>query len=474
MYLDHFGLAVNPFGLSPKLEFLYQSGAFEESMAHLIYGVENSEAIIMITGAIGTGKTMALQSFMANLNQGFQWALVTNTQVTPVELLKLILDDLGVKFPPGCDKSDLLILFKEFLVNTSHSGQHVIIIIDEAQNMAREVLEEVRLLTNLGQGDIQPVQVILVGQPELEAVVNRSDLAQLRQRIRVHYRLDPLSRKEVEEYLNHRMAVAGCKDHVFKSGAIDRIAEASGGVPRLVNSLAGQALLSAFVAGHKQVHTSDLTVPEGSSPIPTVQVAPVEKTPAAPVVNSSETITRTRNPHAVRRSKTKKNQTPLLVALLVILLALAALGLYLRVDLPSIIDRVSPAIPENIGVAVCQDTVAAEVSPEPASLRASQLQAGTVDSVARLNVVPHAQPKFYVQVASFKTPARAEKCCQELQAAGFATLVKQQLISDILWQRVLIGPYSDRASAKEGLGFYKQPEENDYFPITVVEPDSGS
>jgi len=104
MYLDHFGLAVNPFGLSPKLEFLYKSEAFEESMAHLIYGVDNSEAIVMITGAIGTGKTMALQSFMANLNQGFQWALVTNTQVTPAELLKLILEDLGVEFPFGCDR----------------------------------------------------------------------------------------------------------------------------------------------------------------------------------------------------------------------------------------------------------------------------------------------------------------------------------------------------------------------------------
>ena len=270
MYLDHFGLTVNPFGLSPKLEFLYKSSAFEESMAHLIYGVDNSEAIVMITGAIGTGKTMALQSFMANLNQSFQWALVTNTQVTPTELLKLILEDLGIEFPLGCDKSDLLILFKEFLIKTSRNGQRVIIIIDEAQNMTREVLEEIRLLTNLGQGDIQPVQVILVGQPELEAVVNRPDLAQLRQRIRVHYRLEPLSRKEVEEYLNHRMAVAGCKDHVFKSAAIDLIADYSGGVPRLVNSLAGQALLSAFVAGRRHVTAEDVEPPEGVSALSTV------------------------------------------------------------------------------------------------------------------------------------------------------------------------------------------------------------
>lgn len=293
MYLDHFGLVVNPFGLSPKLDFLYKSETFEESMAHLIYGLDNQEAIVLITGAIGTGKTMALQSFLVNLGPRFEFALITNTRLTSIELLKLTLEDLDVKFPLGCDKSDLLILFKDFLAEASSAGKRVLIVIDEAQNLSSEVLEEIRLLTNLGQGEGQPVQIILVGQPELDAKVNRPDLAQLRQRIRVHYNLDPLSRKEIEEYLDHRMAVAGCTRRVFTSESIDMIYRESRGIPRLINTMAGEALLSAFVAGHDKVHASDVesdkdlsfetgpspaTPPRGSRP-----VVPLPEPPADPV-----------------------------------------------------------------------------------------------------------------------------------------------------------------------------------------------
>lgn len=259
MYLQHFGLTTNPFGLSPKLDFLYRSEAFEESIAHLLYGLDNSEAIIMITGPIGAGKTMAIQSFLAHLGPDFSFALITNTRVTSVELLKLIIEDLEVKTPERPDKSDLLIAFKDHLIESSRHGKRVLIVIDEAQNLELEVLEEVRMLTNLGQGDGQPVQVILLGQPELEARVNQRELAQLRQRIRVHYRLDSLSREETELYLNHRMAVAGCKQSVFEKKAIDRIFELSAGIPRLVNSLAGAGLLATYVAGRKKVKAEDVS-----------------------------------------------------------------------------------------------------------------------------------------------------------------------------------------------------------------------
>jgi len=284
MYLEHFGLAVNPFGLSPKLDFLYRSETFEESMAHLIFGLDNQEAIVLITGAIGTGKTMALQSFLVNLGPRFEFALITNTRLTSVELMKLILEDLGVKFPVGSDKSDLLILFKDFLLEASNAGKRVLIVVDEAQNLSSEVLEEIRLLTNLGQGEGQPVQIILVGQPELDAKVNRPDLAQLRQRIRVHYNLDPLSRKEIEEYLDHRMAVAGCTRRVFTSESIDMIYRESRGVPRLVNTMAGEALLSAFVAGHDKVHAGDVESDKDLSfkTGPAPAVPPKESRPVVP------------------------------------------------------------------------------------------------------------------------------------------------------------------------------------------------
>jgi type II secretory pathway predicted ATPase ExeA/cell division septation protein DedD len=291
MYLEHFGLSLNPFSLSPKLEFLYKSDAFQESMAHLVYGVDNSEAITLITGAIGTGKTLSLQSFLTHLGPSFKTALVTNTRVNSVELLKLILEDLGIDLPPAGDKSDLLILFKDFLIKASNNGQRVLIIIDEAQNLPLEVLEEVRLLTNLGQGDQQPVQVILVGQPELERVINRPQLAQLRQRIRVHYRLSTLSRKEVGGYLNHRMMVAGNVDGVFKGKAVDRIFELSGGIPRLINAIAGNSLLAAYVAGRNKVEPEDVEMPSGVELPPMTADAPLpasatEDIPPAPAADS--------------------------------------------------------------------------------------------------------------------------------------------------------------------------------------------
>jgi type II secretory pathway predicted ATPase ExeA len=258
MYLEHFGLTLNPFGISPRLDFLYKSGAFEESMAHLVFGLDNSEAIVMITGAIGTGKTMAIQSFLSHLGDRYLSALITNTCVDGRELLKLILDDLGVPVEARADKSDLLIAFKKFLIAEGKEGRRFVIVVDEAQHLSREVLEEIRQLTNLGQGEEQPVQIILVGQPELEVNIARPDLAQLKQRIRVHYKLAPLTRREMEEYVDHRMVVAGGRAGTFSARALDRIYQMSGGVPRVVNALGVEALLAAFVAGRNKVEATDL------------------------------------------------------------------------------------------------------------------------------------------------------------------------------------------------------------------------
>jgi type II secretory pathway predicted ATPase ExeA/cell division septation protein DedD len=272
VYREHFGLVTSPFGISPRLDFLYKSGAFAESMAHLVYGLENNEAIVMITGAIGTGKTMAIQSFLTHLGDQFVTALVTNTTVDAKGLLKLVLDDLDRPSPRDADKSDLLIAFKQLIIDSGRVGKRVVIVIDEAQNLSREVLEDLRLLTNLGQGELQPVQIVLVGQSELDAMVSRPDLAQLRQRIRVHYKLTTLTRQELGEYVDHRMAVAGGRVGVFTGGALDRIFDQSGGIPRVVNTLCGDALLSAYVAGHTRVESADVELQPDSAEaaVPTV------------------------------------------------------------------------------------------------------------------------------------------------------------------------------------------------------------
>jgi len=289
MYLEHFGLSLSPFGISPRLDFLYKSGAFEESMAHLVFGLDNSEAIVMITGAIGTGKTMAIQSFLSHLGDRYQSALITNTCVDGRELLKLILDDLGAPVDARADKSDLLIAFKKFLIAEGKEGKRIVIVVDEAQNLSREVLEEIRQLTNLGQGEEQPVQIILVGQPELEANIDRPDLAQLKQRIRVHYKLAPLTRRELEEYVDHRMVVAGARTGIFSARALDRIYQMSGGVPRVVNTLGIEALLSAFVAGRHKVEATDLDdqAPAGAESSSRVAPTPAATAPAPkPVIEA--------------------------------------------------------------------------------------------------------------------------------------------------------------------------------------------
>lgn len=379
MYLEHFGLTVSPFGISPRLDFLYKSGAFEESMAHLVYGLDSSEAIVMITGAIGTGKTMAVQSFLSHLGDRYISALVTNTSVDGRELLKLVLDDLGAPLEPASDKSDLLIAFKKFLIEAGRDGRRIIIVIDEAQNLSREVLEEIRQLTNLGQGAEQPVQVVLVGQPELEASVARPDLAQLRQRIRVHYKLAPLTRREVEEYVDHRMAVAGGSRGVFSGKALDRIYELSGGVPRVVNTLCSDGLLSAFVAGRRKVEAVDVGDGNGAerspepreepaaprSPMPAKAPAAATAPPAAsqapspapaapapaPAQQRREPVAAERGPDmATRRgrgsrtssSRGRRRGAGLWVALALVVVAVAALAVTGRIAIPGLVPRDEP------------------------------------------------------------------------------------------------------------------------------------
>lgn len=301
MYLEHFGLTVNPFGMSPRLDFLYKSGAFEESMAHLVYGLDNNEAIILITGAIGTGKTMAIQSFLSYLGDRYVSAFITNTCVDGKELLKLVLDDLGAAADPRADKSDLLIAFKKLIIDAGKNGKRIIIIIDEAQNLTQGVLEEIRQLTNLGQGTEQPVQVVLVGQPELEATVRRPELAQLEQRIRVRYKLETLSRRELEEYIDHRLTIAGGTAGTFTKAAIDRIFECSGGVPRVVNAMCDKAMLSAFVDGRHKVEVRDIEETAPADELPVESPAPAVRVTAADPVPATRPAVEQRQPMATRK-----------------------------------------------------------------------------------------------------------------------------------------------------------------------------
>lgn len=546
MFIREFGLSVHPFGISPRLDFLYKSGAFEESIAHLVYGLDNSEAIVLITGAIGTGKTMAVQSFLSFLGDRYLSALVTNTSVDAKELLKLVLEDLGVPAAPGADKSDLLIAFKKFLIASGREGKRIIVVIDEAQNLSREALEEIRLLTNLGQGDEQPVQIVLVGQPELEAALQRPDLAQLRQRIRVHYKLAPLSRRELEEYVDHRMTVAGGAAGIFNQAALDRIYELSGGVPRVVNTLCGEALLAAYVAGRRKVEARDLDdrQPDAPPPAPRSSVdegKPVVKPAAAspssemavrrgsvapdqPVVQTSSRGAKAAGvdmaPVAAGRARVPRRiagRTGWLVAaisvvgVLTVLAATGRLGpLWSRLPLAQVASRptgdasdigeLRPTLrPRELdaasgqtvlnspggqaadlgdaiddrqdksiaadGVAVVDSTTmgapeaefkvavaptnvreAVQQLPEPA--QQSELQTGqdpdatTTDSTGGV-----ADGEYYVHVSSFRTPEQAGTAARKLSESSLLSSVHRQLIRDVQWYRVYIGPYGSHDHA---------------------------
>lgn len=262
MYQEHFGLRTDPFPLYPSLKFVFLSTAFEEAMAHLAYGLEHEEDVILITGPIGTGKTLAVQSLLSNLSKLYRTAFVNVTQLDYPEVLKLVLAELGAPVTGPADRGDLLGALKEQVRLARGRGHKILIIVDEAQNLSAATLEGLRLLTNLGQPEGQAVQLVLVGQPDLEKTIRTPQLVQLRQRIRVHYRLETLSREETEAYIAYRLKVAGVERPLFKTAAIDLIHRASSGVPRLVNILCSRALLSAFVAGAREVDVAHVDLEE--------------------------------------------------------------------------------------------------------------------------------------------------------------------------------------------------------------------
>ncbi|MDO9172964.1 MAG: AAA family ATPase, partial [bacterium] len=273
MYHDHFGLYTAPFSLSPHLHFVFRSTAFEETMAHLVYGLEGGEDLILITGEIGTGKTLALHNLIKHVSRSYRVALVNVTQIDFRELLKLLLAELNVSMPAAADRADLLSALKAEMVATHRQGQRVLLIVDEAQNLSAETLEGVRLLTNMGPPGEQVLQVVLSGQPGLRGQIDDPGLAQVRQRIRVHYHLEPMNRREVEEYIEHRLKVAGCERKLFRREAVERIHEQSGGIPRLVNVLADRALLAAYVDGADEVRGNHVEADQNLSRSPSQETS---------------------------------------------------------------------------------------------------------------------------------------------------------------------------------------------------------
>jgi len=247
MYTEFFGLSAKPFELLPNPKFLYLSKGHRKALSYLQYGVQEHAGFTMMTGEVGSGKTTLLRDIINKVSADTTLAMVFNTKVDGTQLLTMINEDFGLSVE-GKNKVHLLSDLNDFLLAECSAGRVPIIIIDEAQNLTEEALEEIRLLSNLEADSFKLVQIILVGQPELKQIIARPSLRQLRQRISISCHLNPLNREESEEYIFHRLATVGNRDAVtFADGVMDEIFTFSAGIPRLINLICDFLLLSAFV-----------------------------------------------------------------------------------------------------------------------------------------------------------------------------------------------------------------------------------
>ncbi|MFN7784245.1 MAG: AAA family ATPase [Lysobacterales bacterium] len=256
MYLQFYGLAEPPFSITPDPRFVFLSERHRDALAHLLYGIGQggSGGFVQLTGEVGTGKTTLCRLLLEQMPSDTRVALVLNPRLSPVELVETICEELKLEVEPvrGSLKG-LVDRLNAYLLRAYGEGLRVVLIIDEAQNLSFEALEQVRLLTNLETSTQKLLQIILLGQPELRETLARAELRQLTQRITARFHLTPLSAEETEDYLRHRLAVAGCPRFPFSRLAVRRIHQHAGGVPRLINVIADRALTAGYVGELSQI-----------------------------------------------------------------------------------------------------------------------------------------------------------------------------------------------------------------------------
>jgi len=246
MYLDFFGLHEKPFSIAPDPRYLYMTEQHNEALAHLNYGVGDEGGFILLTGEIGTGKTTICRSLLNQLPDDVDIAYVINPRVSASEMLEAVCDDLGVEYADGSSVKTLVDRLNQFLLESYARGRHAILIIDEAQNLDDDVLEQLRLLTNLETAEKKLLQLILLGQPELNQKLAQDSLRQLAQRVTARFHLEPLSYDEMVAYIQHRLYIAGFRGELFSRPALRHIYAKSGGIPRLVNIICDRAMLGAY------------------------------------------------------------------------------------------------------------------------------------------------------------------------------------------------------------------------------------
>ena len=246
MYQSFYGLNDSPFSIAPNPHYLFLSDRHREALAHLKYGLGETGGFVLLTGEVGTGKTTVSRSLLKQLPENTDTAFILNPALTELELLATLCDELGIEYEENPSLKQLTDKISAFLLNNHKKGRDTLLIIDEAQHLKAEVLEQLRLLTNLETDTKKLLQVILIGQPELQILLKRRELRQLAQRITARYHLLPLSEQEIALYVQHRLHVAGREEPLFTRKAIKYLHRQSGGIPRLTNLLCERALMAGY------------------------------------------------------------------------------------------------------------------------------------------------------------------------------------------------------------------------------------
>ena len=247
MYLQFYGLKLSPFDITPNPRFLFHSTKHREAFNHLFYGIRERKGFVQLTGEVGAGKTTLCRALLEQLDGNFSTALILNPVMSGDELMKAIATEFGLDVK-GKDRLETMAAISDFLLKQTLVGRESVLIVDEAQDLTEELLEQVRLISNFETDDRKLLQIVLMGQPELRTRLNSHKLRQLRQRITVRYHLNPLTRTEVGQYIHHRLALAGSGGvPTFTLPAVWRVFGYSQGIPRLVNAVCDKALLAGFV-----------------------------------------------------------------------------------------------------------------------------------------------------------------------------------------------------------------------------------
>ena len=246
MYTEHFGLTEKPFSISPDPRYLYLSQRHADALAHLLYGVSESGGFIQLTGEVGTGKTTLVRSLLEQLPDNSEIALILNPQLSTKQFLQAICHELGVAFVQRDTARNLIDRLNDKLLASHAANRRVVLIVDEAQTLSPDLLEQIRLLTNLETNRRKLLQIILIGQPELRETLAQTSMRQIAQRITGRYHLEPLNVADTAVYVTHRIRVAGGRQGLFSERAIRKLYRLSRGIPRLINVIADRALLAAY------------------------------------------------------------------------------------------------------------------------------------------------------------------------------------------------------------------------------------